>query len=130
MTAVRILIVDDDENIRKVLSTALKTVGYLVDTAESGKEAIEKANTNFYNLALIDIRLPDIEGTELLTATGETTPRTIKIILTGYPSLQNAVEAVNRGADGYLIKPVQIEDLLKTIGEHLRKQETAKRTAS
>lgn len=130
MTAVRILIVDDDENIRKVLSTALKTVGYLVDTAESGKEAIEKANTNFYNLALIDIRLPDIEGTELLTATGETTPRTIKIILTGYPSLQNAVEAVNRGADGYLIKPVQIEDLLKTIGEHLRKQETAKPTAS
>jgi len=98
----------------------------VVDTAETGKEAIEKANSNFYNLAIIDIRLPDMEGTELLTATGETTPRTIKIILTGYPSLQNAVEAVNRGADGYLIKPVQTEDLLKTIGEHLRRQETTK----
>jgi DNA-binding response OmpR family regulator len=126
MTAVRILIVDDDEGVRKSLSAALKTAGYVVDTAESGKEAIEKSNTNSYNLALIDIRLPDIEGTELLTATRETTPKTIKIILTGYPSLQNAVEAVNRGADGYVIKPAQTEDLLKMIGEHLRKQEAAK----
>jgi YesN/AraC family two-component response regulator len=98
----------------------------VVDTAESGKSAIEKSNANFYNLAIIDIRLPDMEGTELLTATGETTPKTIKIILTGYPSLQNAVEAVNRGADGYVIKPVQTEHLLNMIGEHLRKQEAAR----
>jgi DNA-binding NtrC family response regulator len=127
MTAVRILIVDDDENIRKSLSTALITAGYVVDTAESGKSAILKSNTNFYNLALIDIRLPDMEGTELLTAMMETTPKTIKIILTGYPSLQNAVEAVNKGADGYIIKPAQTEDLQKMIGEHLRKQDAAER---
>jgi DNA-binding NtrC family response regulator len=127
MTAVRILIVDDDENIRKSLSTALITAGYVVDTAESGKSAILKSNTNFYNLALIDIRLPDMEGTELLTLMMETTPKTIKIILTGYPSLQNAVEAVNKGADGYIIKPAQTEDLQKMIGEHLRKQDAAKR---
>jgi DNA-binding NtrC family response regulator len=126
MTAVRILLVDDDDNILKSLSVALKRAGYLVDTAESGKEAVEKANANFYNLALIDIRLPDMEGTGLITTTKERTPRTVKIMLTGYPTLQNAVEAVNRGADGYMIKPVQTEDLLKMVEEHLRRQEAAK----
>jgi DNA-binding NtrC family response regulator len=126
-SSARILVIDDDREILKTFSVALKTAGYVVDTAETGKEAIEKVNTNFYNLALIDIRLPDMEGTELLTTTKETTPKTIKIILTGYPSLQNAVEAVNRGADGYVIKPAQTEDLLKMIEEHLRKQEAAKR---
>lgn len=118
---------DDDEGIRKSLLAALKTAGYVVDTRENGKEAIQKSNVNFYNLALIDIRLPDMEGTELLTATRERTPKTIKIILTGYPSLQNAVEAVNEGADGYIIKPAQTEDLLKMIGAHLREQDAAKR---
>ena len=126
MTTGRILIVDDDEGIRTTLSAALKTAGYLADTASSGKEAIEKSNSNFYNLVIIDIRLPDMDGTELLTATKERIPKTVKIILTGYPSLQNAVEAVNKGADGYIIKPAQPEELLKMVAEHLRKQDEAK----
>jgi len=84
----RILVVDDDESIRKVLATILEENGYIVDTAENGKEAIEKSNTKFYNLALIDIRLPDMEGTKLLTTIRETTPKMVKIIVTGYPSLQ------------------------------------------
>jgi len=123
----RILVVDDDESIRKVLKTILEEEGYVVDTAENGKEAIEKANTKFYNLALIDIRLPDMEGTKLLTAMKDTTPKMIKIIVTGYPSLQNAVEAVNKGADAYILKPFKIENALRVISEHLKKQEEAKR---
>jgi two-component system response regulator ResD len=63
----RILIVDDDENIRKVLKTILEEEGYAVDEAEDAKKAIEKSRRNVYNLALIDIRLPDMEGIELLT---------------------------------------------------------------
>ncbi len=74
-------------------------------------------------MAFIDIRLPDMEGTRLLTELKETTPRMVKIILTGYPSLQNAVEAVNKGADGYLVKPINIEDLLKTVKRLLEKQQ-------
>ena len=124
---VRILIVDDDENILKTFSTALRDAGYKVDTTQNGKEAIEKARANFYNLALIDIRLPDMEGTELLTTLVETTPKMVKIIITGYPTLQNAVEAVNKGADGYVIKPANMADLLRKIREHLEKQEKAKR---
>jgi len=123
----RILVVDDDESVRKVLATILEEKGYLVDTAENGKEAIEKSKTKIYNLALLDIRLPDMEGTELLTAMKETTPKMIKIIMTGYPSLQNAIETVNKGADAYVLKPLNMNDALRTIMEHLKKQEKARK---
>jgi len=119
----RILVVDDDESVRKGLAAVLKQKGHSVDTAESGKEAIRKSKAKFYNLALIDIRLPDMEGTKLLTAMKETAPKMVKIIITGYPSLQNAIEAVNKGADGYIIKPVNMESLLNMIKEHLKKQQ-------
>jgi DNA-binding NtrC family response regulator len=123
----RILIVDDDENIRKVLTTILEEEGYLVDSAETAKKAIEKTRKNFYNIALIDIRLPDMEGIELLTKMKETTPKMRKVIITGYPTLQNAIEAVNRGADAYIVKPFDMDKVLMTIREQLRKQEEEKR---
>jgi DNA-binding NtrC family response regulator len=123
----RILIVDDDESIRKTLAAILEEEGYAIDTAENGKEAIKKSRAKFYNLALIDIRLPDMEGIKLLTAMKETAPKMIKIIITGYPSLQNTVTAVNKGADVYLLKPLNIENVLKTIGEQLKKQQDDKK---
>ncbi len=123
----RILIVDDEESIRKVLATILEEEGYVAETAKNGKEAIEKSETKFYNLALIDIRLPDMEGTELLSAIKETTPKMVKIIMTGYPSLQNAVEAVNKGANAYILKPFKVEDVLKMIKEELKKQRAARK---
>ncbi|MCW4043944.1 MAG: response regulator [Candidatus Bathyarchaeota archaeon] len=122
----RILVVDDDESVRKTFSAILEENGYVVDTAENGKKAIEKTHKNFYNAALIDIRLPDMEGTELLTAMKETTPRMRKIIITGYPALQNAVEAVNKGADAYVLKPPKMKELLSTLKEHLQKQKEEK----
>jgi len=123
----RILIVDDDENIRKVLKTILEEEGYAVDEAEDAKKAIEKSRRNVYNLALIDIRLPDMEGIELLTKMKDTVPKMRKIIITGYPTLQNAIEAVNRGADAYILKPFDMEKVLATIKEQLRKYEEEKR---
>jgi DNA-binding NtrC family response regulator len=122
----RILIVDDDESVRKVLATILHEEGYHVDSAKSGKEAIRKSKANFYNLALIDIRLPDMEGIDLLTMMKETTPKMVKIIVTGYPSLHNAIEAVNRGADAYIMKPFRVENALTTIEAHLKKQREAR----
>ena len=118
----RILIVDDDESIRKVLSTILEEEGYTVDIAKNGKDAIRKSYEKFYNLALIDIRLSDVGGTELLTRMKDTTPKMRKIMITGYPSLQNAVEALNKGANAYIMKPLDIDKILKTIKEQLQKQ--------
>lgn len=123
----RIIVVDDDEDIRKVLKTILEEEGYVVDTAENGKEAIKKSNAKFYNLALIDIRLPDMEGTKLLSAIKETTPKMIKIMITGYPSLQNAIEAVNKGADAYILKPLDMGKVVNKIREHMKKQKEAKK---
>jgi DNA-binding NtrC family response regulator len=123
----RILVIDDDASVRKVVTMALEDEGYVVDTAENGSEAIRKSNTSFYNIALIDIRLPDMQGTNLLMAMKDTTPKMVKIIVTGYPGMQSAVEAANRGADGYIVKPFKMDDLLKAVKEHLRKQEDAKK---
>jgi DNA-binding response OmpR family regulator len=119
----RILILDDDVDILDSISTALQSAGYSVDTARNAREAIEKSEANFYNLALVDVRLPDIEGTKLLTGMKETRPEIMLIILTGYPSLQNAVDALNNGADGYLMKPIEMEELVKVVQTHLKKQE-------
>jgi DNA-binding NtrC family response regulator len=118
----RILVVDDDLSIRKTVSLILAQAGYLVDTAATGEEAIAKSDVNFYSLALIDYRLPDMAGTKLLTLLRETVPRMMKVILTGFPVLDNAIDAINRGVDGYLTKPVDTEQLLKTIRELLKKQ--------
>lgn len=123
----RIIVVDDDESIRKVLATIFEENGYTVDTAENGKQAIEKTEKNFYNLGLFDIRLPDIEGTELLAKVKDTTPRMRKIIVTGYPSLPNAVEALNKGADAYILKPFDMDKVLQTIKEQLKNQEEEKK---
>jgi two-component system nitrogen regulation response regulator NtrX len=122
----RIIVIDDDESIRKTLSTILEDEGYSVDTAESGKEALLKTNADFYNLALIDVRLLDMEGTELLTRIKDTVPRMRKIIITGYPTVHNAIEAVNRNADAYLVKPFDVSKALFVIREQLKKQEAEK----
>ena len=123
----RVLVVDDDESIRKVLQTVLEEEGYVVETAGDGKEAVGKTKRGFYNLALIDIRLPDMEGTELLTKMKQTVPRMRKIIMTGYPSLQNAICAVNRNADAYVLKPFDMAKVLSTIREQLNKQQEEQR---
>jgi two-component system NtrC family response regulator len=123
----RILIVDDDENIRKVLVAILEDEGYVVESVGTARKAIEATRRKFYNVALIDIRLPDMEGTELLTRMKNTVPRARKIIITGYPTLQNAIDAVNRKADAYIMKPFDVKKVLKTIEEQLKKQEEEKR---
>jgi DNA-binding NtrC family response regulator len=123
----RILVIDDDESIRTVLKTILEEHKYSVDLAENGKKGIEKSHAGFYNLALIDIRLPDMEGTKVLSNLKETVPKMRKIIITGFPSLRNAVEALNQSADAYIMKPFDMDKVLQTIQEQLKKQEEEKK---
>jgi len=126
-TKPQILIVDDDEAICKTLSTILQAEGYRTTIATSAKETLEKTKTQFFNLALLDIKLPDMEGTQLLAQLQETTPETIKIMVTGYPSLKNAVEALNFGAESYIMKPIDPAELLKTIKNKLEAQKHAEK---
>ncbi|MCW4049493.1 MAG: response regulator [Candidatus Bathyarchaeota archaeon] len=117
-----ILIVDDDEMILESLVSILGSEGYATDIANTGSEAIAKVEEAYFNAILIDIRLPDMTGIELLTKIQEINPRMKKLILTGYPDTPSAIQAVNQKADAYLVKPFDPEDLLDLIEENLEQQ--------
>ncbi len=122
-TSRTILVVDDDKSILRTFTRILQKQDYKVDTAETGKEAIEKADNKHYDLALVDIRLPDTDGTELLARLKRQLQNTIKIMITGFPSIESGVKALDEGADAYLVKPVKPEDLLMLIKEKLKNKE-------
>jgi len=119
-TTKTILVVDDDKSILRTFTRILQKNGYEIDSAETGKEAIEKADTKHFDLALVDIRLPDMDGTDLLTKIKKPLQHTIKIMITGFPSLESGVKALDEGADAYLVKPVKPEELLMLIEEKLK----------
>ncbi|MCW4028646.1 MAG: response regulator [Candidatus Bathyarchaeota archaeon] len=119
----RILVADDDETIRTTMKAILQDEGYEVDLAGTGKEAIQRSNEKTYNIALLDIRLPDMEGIELLKLLKDSVPRMRKVMVTGYPSMQNAIAALNKSADAYIVKPVDVDKLLNTVKEQLQAQE-------
>ena len=117
-----ILVVDDDKDILQLYSILLTRAGYSVDTAENGADAIEKTKTRRFDLALVDIVLPDMQGTDLLTKINGMNSKMRKIMVTGNATLDNAILALNLGADAYLRKPVKTEVLLESIEAQLRIQ--------
>lgn len=110
-----ILIVDDDELVCETLGDVLHELGYETETAVTGREAIEKAKERFFDAALIDIRLPDMEGTDLLSALKEMHPETTAIIITGYASLENVTESLDKGADAYVMKPIDVDEIRRMV---------------
>jgi ActR/RegA family two-component response regulator len=120
-----VLVIDDDAVIRKMLSQILKAEGYMVETVETGKQAIAASKKRFFNVALVDMRLQDMRGTALIHELKEAEPRMIRIIVTGYASTENAIESVNRNADGYILKPIDVQELLAMIEK--KTEETARR---
>jgi len=117
-----VLVVDDDLDFLKIISRILNSKGYEVETAPSAGEAISRLKERFYNTAILDISLPDANGTELLSRILEIHPDIIAIMLTGHSSVRNAVESLNRGAFAYLEKPLDPENLLSVINRGLEKQ--------
>jgi DNA-binding response OmpR family regulator len=120
-----ILVIDDDKSILRTFTRILRKNGYEIDVAETGKEAIEKSKGGSYDLALIDVRLPDMEGTDVLAKMQITMRDAVKIMITGFPSLETGVKALDEGADAYLVKPVKSEELLELIEEKLNKSKSA-----
>ncbi|MBU0491502.1 MAG: response regulator [Chloroflexi bacterium] len=118
----RILIVDDDEGTRKTLTLILRQKGYETATAATGQEALEQAREQAFNLAFLDIRLPDMAGLDLITPLQELQPHVAVIMITGHASVGTAVQAMNAGAAGYVTKPVNLDELLARAREALEKQ--------
>ncbi|TFG92129.1 MAG: PAS domain S-box protein, partial [Candidatus Atribacteria bacterium] len=122
-----ILIVDDNEGIRKSLKLVFNKKGYKADTAETGQEALKKAHKEYSNIALIEFKLPDMEGTILLSKLKELYPKMTCFIITAYAFLQNARMAARINADGYFIKPLIIEDVLYRFEKILKEQRIEKK---
>ena len=121
-----ILIVDDDKSILRILTRILQKQGYNAQTAETGREAEEQINSQPYDLALIDVKLPDTDGVDLLQKIQATRPHMIKIILTGFASMDNGIKALNAGADAYLVKPVEPTELIKILREKFEERDKTK----
>jgi len=117
-----ILVVDDELDFLDIISRILRAKGYEVETVPSGGEAISRAKERTYNVAILDISLPDTDGTELLSILLEMHPDIIAIMLTGYSSVQNAMKSLNCGAFAYLEKPLDPEYLLSVLNRGLEKQ--------
>ncbi len=118
----RILIVDDDESTRRTLSLIFGKQGYGVESAATGQEAIVKTQERSFNLALLDIKLPDMAGIELLGPLKEMHPDMVAIMVTAYASLETAMQALNNGASAYVTKPLNMDEVLATVKGVLEKQ--------
>ncbi len=116
-----ILVVDDESAIRYSITKTLQRVGYQVDSAASGEEAIQLMGQKDYNVVLTDIRMPGISGVELLSRVKEEAPDAIVILLTGYASLDTAVESLRLGAHDYLIKPSSSQDIRDSVARGIER---------
>lgn len=120
-----ILIVDDDPKLRKVLYDVLQAKGYVPMSVATGKAALDRVEDKVPTVALIDLRLGDMSGLELMGEIKECCPATECIVLAGYASQASAIEAINLGAYSYMQKPYDIEQLLVTIRRAIEKREAA-----
>jgi two-component system alkaline phosphatase synthesis response regulator PhoP len=112
----RILVVDDDTNILRVFKSILEKEGYNVETAETGKGALKKIKKAKFSAYLVDVKLPDMDGTDLLLKIPNNL-KTIKIIITGFSTDEAGKKAADYGADDFLVKPVKAEELIATVRE-------------
>ncbi|MFH1442057.1 MAG: hybrid sensor histidine kinase/response regulator [Candidatus Omnitrophota bacterium] len=116
------LIVDDDVDIRRTFGQVLKLKGYSVEDASTASEAYQKARGKFFNIAVIDVRMPDSSGLEILKGIREINEETIVIMITAYVSADSTIEALNKGAYSYITKPVNMDEVLAVIDKALEKQ--------
>lgn len=122
-----VLVVDDEGAIRYSVSKTLQRVGYNVNEAASGEEALDVMKKQRYDVVLTDIRMPGLTGVELLRKIKEVAPDAIVILMTGYASLGTAVEALRLGAHDYLIKPSSSQDIRQSVARGIERSRNLKR---
>ncbi|MCK9295648.1 MAG: response regulator [Desulfobulbaceae bacterium] len=117
-----LLIIDDDPSVRNTLKSIFEWHGYAVSLAGTGAEAVQLVSADQPDLALIDMRLPDTWGTELVRDLKKNHPRLLCIIITGDASTDTVIDALHQGADGYFTKPLNLEIVLPKIEALLEKK--------
>jgi DNA-binding response OmpR family regulator len=122
-----ILVVDDEPNLRKTLALILQRAGYVVTTAGSADEAHQLLRAGAYGLVFLDIKMPDKSGLTLLSEIRELYSEMPIVLLTAHASLDSAIEAVRKGADDYLLKPIDPPQILERVEQVLAKQRQPRR---
>lgn len=121
----RILVVDDDEDVREICVRMLAMEGYHIETASSAEEVVEKIDLSRYNLTLTDIRMPGQDGLSLVRWIRKLNPNMGIIVITGYPSIDSTIQALRAGVCDFLVKPFSLEEIKLVVGKCLEKQRLA-----
>lgn len=121
----RILVVDDEPSVRVMLEAALRPQGYRVDCVGSGREALDFLDTEEFDLLLLDLRLGDADGIDILREAKERWPMTEVILLTAHGSINSAISALRHGAFDYLLKPAQVNDIRERVERGLIRRRAA-----
>ncbi len=121
----RVLVVDDERVIREILADFLSMEGFAVRTAENGRDALGELAKGGFDLVLSDLKMPDLGGIELLEAIGKHAPNVIVVIMTGFGTVETAIDAMKRGAYDYILKPFKVEEVVHTLRRGLEKQKLA-----
>src|SRR5947209_10146888 len=119
----RVLVVDDEENVRVTTAAILEQEGYEVATASDGREALEMTARGNFDLVLTDLRMEDMDGITLLHELQTRHPNLVTIVLTGYATIESSIDALRQGVYDYLVKPCVVEDLKRTVGRALEHHE-------
>src|SRR3990170_4499525 len=106
-----ILVVDDNEVACHLLKESLAEEGYEVEIVRSGREAVKKGETVFYDLVITDLKMPDLDGLEVLKRYKQTSPETLVIMITAFGSIESAIDAMKAGAFDYVSKPFKEEEI-------------------
>lgn len=118
----RILVVDDEVFVRDLLQEFLGKQGYDVSLAESGEAAVQHSTDNDVDVALVDLKMPGIDGLETLKRLRDIDPNTPVIIMTGYPTIETSIKALRLGAYDYVIKPFKLNELKAAVEKALKER--------
>ena len=113
--SIKILVIDDESVICDACHMVLSEKNHSVDRCMTGKKGLHAIEQGTYDVILLDMKLPDIDGMEILKTIREKTPATCVIVMTGYSTMSNAVEAMKLGAADYLSKPFTDDDLIEAV---------------
>ena len=121
-TTAKILIVDDEPGVLLTTRAILQQEGYDVEAAGSGQDAVEAIRQRHYDLVLTDLKMPGVDGLDVLAEVRKRSPLTVTVMMTGYGSVVSALDAVKLGAYEYLLKPIEVEDLKQAVRRSLERK--------
>src|SRR4249920_4066931 len=118
----RVLVVDDEKFIRDIIADFLGMEGYIVRTAEDGTSAVNELERARYDMVISDLKMPKMGGLDLLKEVARTHPETLTVIMTGFGTVETAIDAMKQGAYDYILKPFKVEEVVHIVQRGLDRQ--------